>query len=328
MLSLKTIAEKFKAQLRHLFENDVLPEANNQLNERLSSAANYFINKLDEIADQIKQSPASTDSKQHAKAYNDLLKEVFILIAEKKHLMHCCAENFSVNNYYQHKKSFIVPPFAANAYATASDKKIESPHPLLHKQLRELRNKICDQKNMPVYYVAGSATIDEMAAYLPQTVDDIVKITGFGSAKAKQYGGMFLKIIREYCEANQLSSSMHEKQPKKERKEKIIKQEKDDSKAISYNLYKEGKSVTEVAKLRNLAVSTIESHLTFYVQRGMISVNELVQTEKLVLIEPHLENYDGNTIAPIKQKLGDAVSFGEIKMVLAAKEWQKIKENI
>ena len=93
-------------------------------------------------------------------------------------------------------------------------------------------------------------------------------------------------------------------------------------------MHKEGNSIAEIAKLRNLAISTIEAHLAFYIQRGMISVNELVKTEKLILIEPHLENIEGNSITPIKQKLGDAVSFGEIRMVLAAKEWEKMQENI
>jgi ribonuclease D len=108
-----------------------------------------------------------------------------------------------------------VPAFYINAYATASDQKIQSPHPLLHKKLRELRNKICEQKNVPVYYVAGTTTIDEMATYLPQNLDEIVKISGFGQAKAKQYGHVFLKVINDYCAEHNLSSSVNIKQPKK-----------------------------------------------------------------------------------------------------------------
>ena len=79
----------------------------------------------------------------------------------------------------------------------------------MHKQLRELRNKICEQKNVPVFYVANSATIDEMALYLPQTLDEIVKIKGFGQAKAKQYGHSFLQVINEYCDEHNLTSSVY-----------------------------------------------------------------------------------------------------------------------
>lgn len=324
----QTVAEKFKHQLNKLFEENILPEENQKLQQRLSAAADYFIKQIEEIISHIKQSPATTDSKQHAKAYNDALKEVFVLLAEKKHLLYCCLQNFSVDNYYQQKKNFIIPSFGINAYATASDTKTETKHPVLHKKLRELRNKICEQKNIPIYYVAGSTTIDEMAEYLPQNLDELVKISGFGSAKAKQYGSIFLEVINAYCEEHNLTSSINIKKPKRERKEKIAGEEKEDTKAISYKLFKEGNSIEEIAKIRNFAASTIEGHLSFYIKRGMISINELVHTEKLILIEPHLENFDGNSITPIKQKLGDAVSFGEIRMVLAAKEWEKLKAEI
>ncbi|MEP6683734.1 MAG: helix-turn-helix domain-containing protein [Parafilimonas sp.] len=326
--TIQSVAAKFKLQLNKLFADDSLPEENKQLQERLSVAADYFIKQLDDLIACIKQSPATTDSKQHAKAYNDSLKEVFVLLAEKQHLLNCCLHHFTVNSYYQHKKNFIVPSFNVNAYATASIQKTESAHPLLHKKLRELRNKICEQKNVPVYYVAGSTTIDEMANYLPQNLDELTKINGFGQAKAKQYGNVFLEVILEYCSEHNLSSLIQTKQAKKERKTKTEKTEKEDTKSISYKLHKEGNSITEIATIRNLSVSTIESHLAFYIQRGIISVNELVKTEKLVLIEPYLDNFEGDSITPIKQKLGDAVSFGEIKMVLASREWKKAKEEI
>ncbi|MBV9960747.1 MAG: helix-turn-helix domain-containing protein, partial [Parafilimonas sp.] len=325
--ALQITAVKFQLQLQKFCAADFLPEENNALQQRLIAASNYFIQQTNEITAFIKQSPASTDSKQHAKAYNDVLKEVFILLEEKKHLLHCCLQNFSVNNYYQQKKNFITPAFNINAYATASEIKTESPHPVLHKQLRELRNKICEQKKLPVFYVANSASIDEMAQYLPQNLDEIVKIQGFGQAKAKQYGHAFLKIISDYCAEHDLSSTIHIKQPKKELREKAIKEEKDDSKSISYKLHKEGNSIEEIASIRNLAVSTIESHLTFYIRRGIISVNELVRTEKLILIEPHIADTKETSITPIKQKLGDAVSFGEIRMVIASKEWEQINQH-
>jgi hypothetical protein len=324
--ALEIVSKKFKLQLSSLFITDVLPEENMQLQTRLSAASNYFIQQLDELMTFIKQSPAVTDSKQHAKTYNDLLKELFVLMAEKKYLLHCCLQKFSIDNYYKHKKDFIVPTFNVNAYATASASKKDSPHPILHKRLRELRNKICEQKNLPVYFVAGSTTIYEMAEYLPQNLDEIVKINGFGSAKAKQYGKLFLEVIADYCSEHNLSSSINTKQDKKPKKEKVA-SAKEDTKTISYNLHKEGNSIVDIAKLRNLAVSTIESHLAYYIQRGVISVNELVKTEKLILIEPFTENTNSNSLSIIKQKLGDEVSFGEIRMVLASKEWEKIKQD-
>jgi hypothetical protein len=292
--------------------------------QRLAAASEYFIPQMDALMDTIKQSPASTDSKQHAKAFNDLLKDLFVLPAEKKQLLQSCLPKFSVELYYRYKKSFDAPVLGVNAYAAAStEPKKDSPHPILHKRLRELRNKICDQKNLPVYYVAGTATIDEMAEYLPQDLDEIVKIKGFGSAKAKQYGRQFLEVINSYCDEHHLASFMHTKKDVKEKKNKSA-TPKEDTKKTSYNLFKEGHTIADIARIRNLVTSTIESHLSHYIQLGLISVNELLPSEKIILIT---SNMDGEiSIAAIRDKLGGAVSYSEIKMVAAAKEWERSQQ--
>jgi len=47
--------------------------------------------------------------------------------------------------------------------------------------------------------------------------------------------------------------------------------------------------------------------------------------EKIDLIEKALTTVDGFSITPIKQQLGDAASFGEIRMLLASKNFEKQK---
>jgi hypothetical protein len=46
-------------------------------------------------------------------------------------------------------------------------------------------------------------------------------------------------------------------------------------------------------------------------------MEELVNREKLVIIESAVKDYTGGSITPIKQKLGDDISFGEIRLVMA-----------
>ena len=82
-------------------------------------------------------------------------------------------------------------------------------------------------------------------------------------------------------------------------------------------MFKEGKTMAEIAADRNLAVSTIESHLARFVKWGDIKIDELVSREKLVLIEAALADFKGSSITPVKQQLSDDVSFGEIRLVMA-----------
>lgn len=315
---LNDTGKKFQVQLQFLFQQTDKPETNQALQERIKAGSVYFTNEMNSLIQFIRQSPAVTDSKLYSKEFNDGVKDIFGQLEEKKFLLEGIGSRFDMEQFQQHRKRFTMPSLAVNSYAGASQKRTDSPHPLLHQQLRKLRDNICSRKDTPLYLVAGSDTIDEMARYLPQTPDELKKILGFGEVKVKQYGQQFLDVIVNYCTERNLDSLIHEKSPKRERKERAgpVKK-KGDTHAESYNLYKEGKSIAEIATARNLAVGTIETHLTKFVASGDIKVDELVTREKLLLIEAALQDYDGKSITPIKQQLDDSISFGEIRIVMA-----------
>jgi ATP-dependent DNA helicase RecQ len=154
---------------------------------------------------------------------------------------------------------------------------------------------------------------------------ELRRISGFGDTKTEKYGQQFLDIITEYCNEKDLSSLIHEKIPKQEKKiAGTEKKDKIDTKAESFRLYKEGKRVEEIAKERNLTQQTVEGHLAHYVSTGDINISELVSREKILLIEPIAKTLSGKSLTPIKEKLGREISFGEIKLVIA---WLGFKEN-
>lgn len=323
MYKLQETAAKFHLQLQAFFRQPGAPDENRALQERIKAAANYFVGELGPLIQFIQQSPAVTDGRLHAKEYNENIKEAFAHLATKKFLLEGCNGGFDIEAFYQLKKKFVLPPFAVNAYAGASQQKVESPHPVLYQQLRKLRDSICSKKDLPIYFVAGSKTIDEMAQYLPLTLNELEKISGFGKTKIETYGQPFVNVIQEYCKEHNLSSRIAEKSPKRQRKE--TKGPRIDTKAETLRLYKEKTPVADIAKTRNLTVQTIEGHLAHYVQTGEININELVSREKQILIELAIKDFNGGSINPIKDKLGSMISFGEIRLVLA---WSIFKKSI
>jgi hypothetical protein len=326
MDKLQETAAKFHIRLTALFQQQERPEGNAALQERIKAASNYFAAELQFISQFIQQSPAVTDSRLHAKEYNELLKEVFAQLSMKKFLLEGCSGYFDIEAFHRRKKKFVLPLFTVNAYAGGSQQRAESPNPVLHQQLRKLRDSICSKKDTPIYMVAGSRTIDEMAEYLPQVPDELMQISGFGKVKVENYGQQFLEVIQQYCKEYNLSSCIVKKAPKRQRKKTTLpKGLKIDTKAETYKLYKEGMPVNDIAKTRNLTFQTIEGHLAYYVQRGEINIEELISREKLLLIEPAIKNFNGGSITPIKEQLGSAVGFGEIKLVIA---WSEFKNSI
>ena len=82
---IQEVAIKFQSRLKILFVNEDAESLNIQ--QRIKAASVYFNKKLDEILSYLQKSPAVTDSRLHAKEYNDALKEIFAQFAFKKHLL-------------------------------------------------------------------------------------------------------------------------------------------------------------------------------------------------------------------------------------------------
>jgi hypothetical protein len=322
LTGLQDTASKFQNWIKLQFKQSLPPESNDVLNERIPKAAVHFIKELDLVKEHLRRSPAVTDSRTHAKAFNDSLREIFAEAELKRFLIQGINVPFDTIEWHKRRNGFVLPSFTVNAYAIASSIKSDSPHPVLHQQLRKLRDAICAKKDLPLYLVAGTATIDEMAAYLPLTNEELVRIKGFGPVKVREYGEQFLKIIREYAAENNLDSRMAEKTSTRVRKQSTTRNKKNGTRDESLRLYNEGLSKKEIADRRNLAVSTIEGHFAYYVENGTIPVEALVDPSKLSLIDEAIKETGTEKMTAIKQKLGNDISFGEIRLAIASKEYQ------
>ncbi len=96
------------------------------------------------------------------------------------------------------------------------------------------------------------------------------------------------------------------------------------TKDTSFAMYKSGKSIEQIAKERSLVATTIQSHLSYFVQTGELDVKEFVNNDKINLIEKEIHKQDTFTLTPIKEALGNEVTFGEIKMVVAYMQSQGV----
>ncbi len=86
---------------------------------------------------------------------------------------------------------------------------------------------------------------------------------------------------------------------------------------ISYDLYRSGKNMAEIAEERGFVISTIEGHLASYVEKGEIDVKELIKEDRLEkILEVTKKDLDNS--AAIKAELPDDYSYGEIKLVQAS----------
>jgi hypothetical protein len=316
VISLQTTGLKFQTQLKGLFHKNDRADEDPAVQQRISAATGYFSNEIKKLIAFISGSFAVTDSRMHATEYNERLKEVFAELSLKVFLLEGITGNFNLVEFQIRRKNFVLPPFFVNAYAGTSTAKTYSNHPELYQQLKELRDSICSRTGHPIYLVASSKTLEEMTNYLPHTLEELERIKGFGKAKIKLYGSGFLDLILDYCETQGLPSRMEELVAKSQRKE--AREPRVNTKDETFRLYKEGKAVADIAKERKLTAQTIEGHLAHYVEKGDIPVADLVSAEKIRLISAAAKDLpEEQSVKKLKEVLGEAVSFGEIRLVLA-----------
>ena len=314
-------SSKFQSHLLRFFESSELIENNDLFRQRLSAAIIHFRNELNTILEIIQKSSVITDSRMHAKEFNDIIRELFSQLSLKKFLLKGCDDILNIRVYQQNKRAFVTPPFSVNAYAGASSKQDDDiAHPLLHQHLRKLRDGICAQKNLPIYIVAGTTTLNELANYLPQTLQELRQISGFGDAKIEKYGRQFLDVVLRYCTERNLESRMQFKNPKREQK----KDSKMDTRVESFRLFKKGNSIENIAIARNRSVSTIETHLAHFVETGEIKIEELLPKEKLLAIQPLIKELGTETLSPLKEKVGEEISYGDLRFAVA---WYKYEQG-
>jgi hypothetical protein len=322
---LKDTAEKFQQQLKqHFAQQNILPETDEWVQARAKKAAAWFDEKLEaDVIEAIKNQPAITDSKEQADELESCFAKAFTSAKQWKQLVAVCQNGFDAIALLKAKSKVNIAEVIGLAYAGSSKRKHkldDSPHPVLLSQLKKLRDQICEEQHKPIYIVAGSNTLQELSMYLPQNETELLQISGFGEQKVNQFGAAFLHVIKQYCEAHHLESQIGSKEPKRQRKKKAAFGDDDlpkqNTRQISYEYWKQGKNIAEIAAERNLQPSTIETHLIDYVLNGLVPRQVLVADEVFEKAATIIKDLQTISLGPVKEILGDEISFGQIRLVL------------
>jgi ATP-dependent DNA helicase RecQ len=150
-------------------------------------------------------------------------------------------------------------------------------------------------------------------------------ISGFGAIKIKQFGKEFINIIQDYCALHGIEKReddiiIAENKLKRIRKNIVT---KPDTRKTTFDLYRSGKTFTEIAGLRNLSLSTIEGHLAHFIENGEIDIDELLDETKQNKIREIIAASTTNSLQELKALMPFA-GYAEIKWMIAD---QKFKNN-
>ena len=319
----KAVGLKFSSLVAQLMKEEATIEKNSLLQQRITDAANHFIPKLDGYFNHIKNHPLLTEHKETATPINEKLNELALAIYTTHYYLQYCKNAFSITAFLQHKLKYVIPKYTFTCYASgnATIKSTNIPNAELYDSLRRWRDITIKDEGLAIYMVANQATLKEISTYLPLSKKDLLQITGFGKAKVDKYGDDIIDAVESYCSSNNIETNMAAKlgNLKKERKPKTT-ELKVDTKKVTYDLYKQGKSTDEIAKERNFTVATIEGHLAYYIGLGDLDINDLITKEKQQKIKDAVAIHGALSHKTLIDNLPKSISYGEIKMVLAAEK--------
>lgn len=310
-------ATKFQPQLEQYLKTDVLPENNVNLQERIQKASAYFFQQVKELLlPELQKVPLLTDNKQVRKQASDRLKTLEKALFVKGKCFKETQQGFVAYDYLKNQSNANLDynQYKANQAAKKTVKFIRQdlPHPFLYAKIQHWRNQTASLLGVEPFEVLQLKSMQQLVECLPLDSKNLLKINGIGKYKATKYGVEILDMIQAYVKDKDLGGNLFTEPIKKERK---ARKPRINSKKVSFDLFKSGKSIEEIAEERGFVVGTIEGHLAHFIGEGELDIIELMDTSKVKEIADYMTAHPDFSSADIKQHFGEKYSYNELRMV-------------
>jgi ATP-dependent DNA helicase RecQ len=149
-------------------------------------------------------------------------------------------------------------------------------------------------------------------------ISDLRKISGVGDAKLERYGEDFIREIKRYLDENPGLAIPGRESGDSGRPVLTQKKKKSETVEETYEFFKGGMSLDDIAKLRSLSPSTIASHLERLILDGRdIDMDCLVDPGKRLKIKEFFLSIEGWGLNPVVEHFSGTVSYEEARLVRA-----------
>jgi uncharacterized protein YpbB len=88
----------------------------------------------------------------------------------------------------------------------------------------------------------------------------------------------------------------------------------------TFELWQQKLSIKEIAERRKLTETTILSHFAGLIQSGKAEVSDVLGGEKIAALTEAFKDFDGESLKGLKDKYGDAFTWGELRIFKAGLE--------
>ena len=103
--------------------------------------------------------------------------------------------------------------------------------------------------------------------------------------------------------------------PDKKDKIKKPKRQKGETQRITLEMWNEGKTILDIAKERNLVIGTIKSHMSKWIKEGKVSIDKLMDMEKVETAWKSIEENPEKSSAELREIIPFNIDYSELAMV-------------
>jgi len=169
--------------------------------------------------------------------------------------------------------------------------------------MREWRRKTARAMGSPAFVVMHDTTLDEICRKLPQSIYELLQITGIGERKAALYGPAILAALQRFQKGERASEPLEQiSHPA----------------AATKKLLEQGQSFAEIAVIRGRQLSTIINSVAELVENGELEFKPgWVEPDKLQEIETACARLGTTALRPIKNAVSADITFNDIRLVVA-----------
>jgi ATP-dependent DNA helicase RecQ len=188
----------------------------------------------------------------------------------------------------------------------------------LFDKLRQLRKQLADERGVPPYIVFSDVALRQMARFYPSTEKEFSRISGVGEKKLREFGEVFRHEIATHLRVNArqifADDSFAEPAISMPRRSRLT-----DTVRETLHFFREGKTVSEIARIRDLRDGTIFNHLEEAMLAGeAIDVNTLVASEAQRDIAAAFARHGYGSLGLVVASLGGRYTHGQCRVVRAA----------
>lgn len=183
--------------------------------------------------------------------------------------------------------------------------------------ITEHKNEIADLKRIKTYL----RELDELESQVFQKIKQIKKayhiVDAFLYKKDINKNDIKQHLEVQWRDELKTDSSKSKKTPKNKtsKSETKPKVKKGDSYLSTFELYKNGLSIEDIVRERNLKESTINSHFGELIRMGKIKIEELMNADKIQAIRSCLNEHPNKTFNELREILNNEYGFDELRWV-------------